>query len=383
MRPYFAYGSNMHPGQFRERCPGSRVVGRARLPGYRFLITTSGYASVEPSDDPGAVVHGVLEELTPEDEATLDAYEGVREGLYRRDFLTVLRENNTPVQALVYVEMERREGQPRPGYLEAILEGARHHALPQEALDTLRRWQELDSLPASSPAMNAHRTVRFRDPRPPHEVVAVLERSLMVLATPHPAPPHLEYSLQIEQVGVSYALRLTCLAATPNHNLYGLDLHAHCPGRPDDQATGLLRSAPAWFDLWTQGLQPVREAEADADVAGNDEALLRRRCEAALTADAHLDTVARLQAAVLAAFRNGARVVTAHKEGGTTVSWTGSSFVRQDHGESRERQVIPDDTAFLVFLRRFLDWEVSRAVHPARLPEASAWKLILRRLDPG
>jgi hypothetical protein len=38
MRYYFAYGSNMDEKQMASRCPGSQLVGRARLLAHSFLI---------------------------------------------------------------------------------------------------------------------------------------------------------------------------------------------------------------------------------------------------------------------------------------------------------------------------------------------------------
>jgi len=46
---HFAYGSNMSGALMRRRCPGARLEGRACLPGYRFVIMRSGYASVVPA----------------------------------------------------------------------------------------------------------------------------------------------------------------------------------------------------------------------------------------------------------------------------------------------------------------------------------------------
>ena len=38
---YFAYGSNMNWTQMQRRCPSSRFVCTARLPGYRLAILSS------------------------------------------------------------------------------------------------------------------------------------------------------------------------------------------------------------------------------------------------------------------------------------------------------------------------------------------------------
>ena len=60
----FAYGSNLDPWQFRRRCPGAQVVGRARLPDHRLAFTRysrnrrGGVADIVP--EPHATVLGVV-----------------------------------------------------------------------------------------------------------------------------------------------------------------------------------------------------------------------------------------------------------------------------------------------------------------------------------
>lgn len=137
-RLYFAYGSNINPEQFASRCPASRFIGRATLHGYRFIITVRGYANVVP--EPGAVVHGVMAELTPRDERTLDRCEGVAVGIYRREMLRVLQDDGREAMALVYVDNETRIGMPKEGYLERIMEGARFHGLSGGAIKGLEAW---------------------------------------------------------------------------------------------------------------------------------------------------------------------------------------------------------------------------------------------------
>lgn len=135
---YFAYGSNMDEPQFRERCPGSAILGRAVLRDYRFVIASRRYASVVPCQ--GAAVHGVLCALTAADEASLDEYEAVEEGMYRREFLPMETELGYRVEALVYVDTATGEGRPWPGYLEGILAGARRHGFPEAAIRELESW---------------------------------------------------------------------------------------------------------------------------------------------------------------------------------------------------------------------------------------------------
>jgi gamma-glutamylcyclotransferase (GGCT)/AIG2-like uncharacterized protein YtfP len=134
---HFAYGSNMSREPMRRRCPGARMLGRAMLRKYRFVIMANGYASVvpAPSDD----VHGVLWRITPRDLAALDAYENIAGGLYRRVMAPVTHHAAT-VTAMTYLGCEKREGHPRKGYLELVIESAREAGLPAEYIEGLARY---------------------------------------------------------------------------------------------------------------------------------------------------------------------------------------------------------------------------------------------------
>lgn len=141
MMLYFAYGSNMHRPVMRRHAPAATPLGVAELPGHRFIITTDGYASVEPSA--GQSVHGVLWRITPRDRATLDAWENVAAGLYRAATVSV-RRGGRPQLALIYFARPGPEGRPRRGYMELVIQAARQWKFPQAYIDSLRRW-----LPAS------------------------------------------------------------------------------------------------------------------------------------------------------------------------------------------------------------------------------------------
>ena len=141
-RCYFAYGSNMDVAQMRVRCPGSQVLGTARLDGFRFRINRRGVATVVA--EAGAVVWGVLWDLTQEDERTLDGHEGVPSGLYFKDEVRVDAPScqglSDGIGVLTYIAADSRPGVARAGYLERIIEAALHHGLPQEYAEELCRW---------------------------------------------------------------------------------------------------------------------------------------------------------------------------------------------------------------------------------------------------
>jgi len=132
MKPYFAYGSNLWLEQMRTRCPGFRVVGPGMLIGYRWIITARGYASVIRSVSD--VVFGTVYALSEEDEARLDACEGVSSGCYRKELL-VVETAKGKLRCLVYVDPVRQEGPPHEEYVIRIRNGIRDAALPTQYVE--------------------------------------------------------------------------------------------------------------------------------------------------------------------------------------------------------------------------------------------------------
>ena len=134
---YFAYGANMDVAAMRERCPRSTVLGLARLPRHRFIITTDGYASV--IRDPRETVHGVLWDCALGDIRTLDKFEELASGLYIKINQPVVVAGGAK-RALIYVGRSAQIGKPRPGYLETVIASARNWALPEAYLTGMNRF---------------------------------------------------------------------------------------------------------------------------------------------------------------------------------------------------------------------------------------------------
>ncbi len=133
---YFAYGSNLCVGQMKRRCPDAINPRPAVLGAHDWLINERGVATVESFA--GNEVHGVVWQLSDRDLAALDRAEGVPVR-YRRDRLTVTTQDGVS-PAWVYIDHRVSPGPPRPGYLERIIAGARHHGLPRHWIEFLRRW---------------------------------------------------------------------------------------------------------------------------------------------------------------------------------------------------------------------------------------------------
>ncbi len=111
MSLYFAYGSNMDLHQMRVRCPSAVSVQTARLPGHRFIVNSLGVGSVVP--DPASSVYGMTWTLTADDERSLDRYEGVERGLYRKTSVEVRTADGNKTVAMMYVATDPTRGKAR------------------------------------------------------------------------------------------------------------------------------------------------------------------------------------------------------------------------------------------------------------------------------
>ena len=80
MTLYFAYGSNLSLTQMQQRCPAAVPLDSFMLPDARLVFR--GVADVV--FERGAVCPGGLWSITPACERTLDEYEGIARGTYRK-----------------------------------------------------------------------------------------------------------------------------------------------------------------------------------------------------------------------------------------------------------------------------------------------------------
>jgi gamma-glutamylcyclotransferase (GGCT)/AIG2-like uncharacterized protein YtfP len=138
---YFAYGSNMDPGQMAQRCPGAKCSGTGQLFGFRFALDGRGAADV--IQDASSSVFGVLWHLTELCESSLDRYEGVSSGIYKKTYHEIVTaEDQGTVKALVYIAQGDRRGSPRGAdYMDRIIKAATAYGLPATYISELRQWR--------------------------------------------------------------------------------------------------------------------------------------------------------------------------------------------------------------------------------------------------
>ena len=156
---YFAYGSNLNPEQMRLRCPGHKVVGLAAFRDHRlaFPLTShdwgGGVASLVPAH--GTSAWGVVYELSDEDLASLERYEGYQgpgdhHNLYERQsvFVDLTRPDDGSIPRRVrtccYFASPSNPAPPSRRYLDAVLAGARHHRLPDEYVAAIAKTATAD-----------------------------------------------------------------------------------------------------------------------------------------------------------------------------------------------------------------------------------------------
>ena len=133
---YFAYGSNMCIRQMNERCPNNSKIGIAQLSGYRWIISTRGYANVVKSSNDD--VWGVIYEISIQDEAKLDGYEGVSTKCYLKENLDILIDRGIK-NCLTYVDPITEIGIPSYTYSNTINEGILDSKLPEEYVEKYLR----------------------------------------------------------------------------------------------------------------------------------------------------------------------------------------------------------------------------------------------------
>ncbi|MBR2427228.1 MAG: gamma-glutamylcyclotransferase [Lentisphaeria bacterium] len=98
---YFAYGSNLNIEQMKQRCPDSIGISPAVLNGWKLIERT--YADIEEA--PGECVNGALYEISDQDLANLDHYEGYPE-CYTRQEVMVTDNSGRYQKAWVYIMTE-------------------------------------------------------------------------------------------------------------------------------------------------------------------------------------------------------------------------------------------------------------------------------------
>jgi gamma-glutamylcyclotransferase (GGCT)/AIG2-like uncharacterized protein YtfP len=114
---YIAYGSNMSVDQMRYRCPDAKLIGVGQLVGARLEFYM--HATVEPSESTADTVPVAVWEISPADEARLDAYEGYP-NYYTKETCQVEMLDGSQIEGMIYTMNIIRDAPPTGGYYVGI-----------------------------------------------------------------------------------------------------------------------------------------------------------------------------------------------------------------------------------------------------------------------
>lgn len=141
MALYAAYGSNMDPAQMNQRCPHSPVAGTGWIQDWWLTFggeDLGGEGSLATLvEAPGEQVFVALYDVTADDEAHLDSWEGADTGLYRKIRLRV-HTLDRDVLAWVYVLDAFEGGLPSARYLGVLADAAERAGAPDDYVSRLR-----------------------------------------------------------------------------------------------------------------------------------------------------------------------------------------------------------------------------------------------------
>jgi hypothetical protein len=140
---YFAYGANMDPRHMHDRVPGARVLGPARLAGFRLVFRVysteweGGAANLELAEDDH--VWGVLWDVPDEEARGLDAFQGHPTFFRREDIVVEGPEGEQVASTFRVAHQEGAYVRPTDVYLNRLYSAIRIQGLPPEALEIVDR----------------------------------------------------------------------------------------------------------------------------------------------------------------------------------------------------------------------------------------------------
>lgn len=237
-------------------------------------------------------------------------------------------------------------------------------------------WDSSQAFSIEESDTGATRVLHFRDKRPPHQLQFALERDVRTLFTPSLEEGVLYLRASAKVVGMGYDLLLRFEAALPEWNCYSLRLDVSWRELSADNYEYYRKTSGSWFESWTSDFAPANRPLANEGSAER----YRKLCEEALSAEKHLDSVAAIQMAIIAAMKEGARFYDSHKEGDTKVYWAKERFIRLDEGDDPDERHFTDESEFLKMLYSFCHWQATSHSDKDQLSEIDTWRLILRRM---
>lgn len=130
---YIAYGSNMNIDQMAYRCPGSKVVCKGMLYGWKLVFNV--HADIIPTSNDEDTVPVLVWKIAPEDWKRLDMYEGYPKYYVKQEIETWL-ETGVMEKCVAYVMADNRKGYqpPNHSYFEIIIQGCEENGIDVDYL---------------------------------------------------------------------------------------------------------------------------------------------------------------------------------------------------------------------------------------------------------
>lgn len=134
-RLYVAYGSNLNIRQMQHRCPTAKLYGTGIVSDYELQFKgqpNCAFATIAPKE--GSEVPVAVWEIQPQDERSLDRYEGYPSHYFKQNI--PVRLDGEEVSAMVYImNLKMKFGLPSPYYYQTVLEGYHDCGLDTEVLN--------------------------------------------------------------------------------------------------------------------------------------------------------------------------------------------------------------------------------------------------------
>ena len=121
----------------RSRCPIAIKIKNYKLNSLRFIINSRGVASL--IEDTNSSCEGILWEITPSCEQSLDKYEGVSWGTYHKKYFDI--DDLGMPTALLYLAKDNIEVSPsKSNYMLKICKSAKAQGLSSDYVDFLEGY---------------------------------------------------------------------------------------------------------------------------------------------------------------------------------------------------------------------------------------------------
>jgi len=124
---YFAFGSNLHKKQMKNRCSDSEELEKLIIKDWQ-LLYRNGVATIERKL--GSVVPGAIYKISKQDEKHLDRYEGYPRYYIKKYF----KYNNRLIMFYVLPSIRAKMSLPSLRYFNTIMEGYCNWNLPVKDL---------------------------------------------------------------------------------------------------------------------------------------------------------------------------------------------------------------------------------------------------------